>query len=315
MAVGWGQVSVPKQWLLRELMNESSLSIFVSTVSRSCLPRRPSRPSGESGPDPSGVAALAWVPVCVKPCVCSPRVESLFSRFLWTQAPLTIKVKCSGDLSSQCLTPPQIVQPDVELRAVTPRGESLGFNYFPAQGGSPMWKVWDLIVPWKYPNFLAIEYSGFYLAFGHWVSFLVGWSLFSRWLFRSWLWFWCFHERRWTQVLLLYHLVWMISFSKARTPVPRDDGHPWFPLFLLFALPPLAGASLWGEGPDPRWYPHWGPLDPITTESAWSQAAAEPPALIFSIVFLLSTLLTPFDCYLLPSVDFGLCLLFFSTWG
>ena len=137
MAVGWGQVSVPKQWLLRELMNEYSLSIFVSTVSRSCLPRRPSRPSGESGPDPSGVAALAWVPVCVKPCVCSPRVESLFSHFLWTQAPLTIKVKCSGYLSSQCLTPPQIVQPDVELRAVTPRGESLGFNYFPARGGLP----------------------------------------------------------------------------------------------------------------------------------------------------------------------------------
>ena len=70
------------------------------------LPRRPSRPAGGSGPDPSGVAALAWVPVCVKPCVCSPRVESLFPRFLWTQAPLTIKVKCSGDLSSQCLTPP-----------------------------------------------------------------------------------------------------------------------------------------------------------------------------------------------------------------
>ena len=78
MAVGWGQVSVPKQWLLWELMNEYSLSVLVSTVSRSCLPRRPLRPASGSGPDPSGVAALAWAPVCVKPCVCSPRVESLF---------------------------------------------------------------------------------------------------------------------------------------------------------------------------------------------------------------------------------------------
>lgn len=84
-------------------MNEYCLSVLVPTVSHSCLPRRPSRPAGGSGPDPSGVAALACVPVHVKPCVCSPRVESLFPRFLWTQAPLTIKAKCSGDSSSQCL--------------------------------------------------------------------------------------------------------------------------------------------------------------------------------------------------------------------
>lgn len=137
MAGGWGLVSVSIRRLLGELMSEYSLSVLVPTVSHSCLPPRLSRPAGGSGPDPSGVAALAWVPVHVKSCVCSPRVESLFPRLLWTQASLTIKVKCSGDSSSQCLNPtlnPQTMYPDVGLRAVTPRGESLGYNYFPSQG-------------------------------------------------------------------------------------------------------------------------------------------------------------------------------------
>ena len=62
-------------------------------------------------------------------------------------------------------TPTQTVYPDVGLRAVTPGEESLGYNYFPSWG-SPTWWVWDLIIPWKYPNFLPIEYSGFYFAFG-----------------------------------------------------------------------------------------------------------------------------------------------------
>lgn len=133
MTVGWGLVSVSIRRLLGELMSEYSLSVLVPTVSHSCLPTRPSRPAGGSGPDPFGVSALAWVPVRVKPCVCSPRVESLFPRLLWTQASLTIKVKCSGDSSSQCLNPtphPQTMYPDVGLRAVTPRGESLGYNIF-----------------------------------------------------------------------------------------------------------------------------------------------------------------------------------------
>ena len=38
------------------------------------------------------------------------------------------------------------------------------------------------------------------------ISFLVGFSLFCQWLFSSCLRLWCFHERRWSQVLLLCHL-------------------------------------------------------------------------------------------------------------
>ena len=72
------------------------------------LPRRPPRPTGGSGPDSYGVSALSWVPVHVKPCVCPPRVESLFPQVLWsscTQAPLSFKTKSSGGHSSQCQTP------------------------------------------------------------------------------------------------------------------------------------------------------------------------------------------------------------------
>ena len=40
-------------------------------------------PAGMSGPDSHGTTALPHGPMHVKPCVCQPRVESLFSQLLW----------------------------------------------------------------------------------------------------------------------------------------------------------------------------------------------------------------------------------------
>ena len=46
---------------------------------------------------------LPWVPVCIRTCVCPPRLESLFPPVLWSscnQAPLTFKAKYSGGSTS-----------------------------------------------------------------------------------------------------------------------------------------------------------------------------------------------------------------------
>ena len=43
---------------------------------------------------------------------------------------------------------PQSGEPDVRLRALTPVGELLQYNYFPVCG-SPTWWVWDLFILWK----------------------------------------------------------------------------------------------------------------------------------------------------------------------
>ena len=51
---------------------------------------------------------LPWVLVCTRPCVCPPRVESLFPLVLWSswnQALLAFNAKCSGGSSSGGQTP------------------------------------------------------------------------------------------------------------------------------------------------------------------------------------------------------------------
>lgn len=40
-------------------------------------------------------------------------------------------------------------------------GRISGLKLFSSLGGSSKWWIWDLIIPWKYPNFLAIVYGGF----------------------------------------------------------------------------------------------------------------------------------------------------------
>ena len=62
-------------------------------------PGDPPRPTGRCGPSSYGVTALPWVPVHMKTCVRSPRVEYLFSPVLWsssTQAPLAFKTNALG---------------------------------------------------------------------------------------------------------------------------------------------------------------------------------------------------------------------------
>lgn len=70
-------------------------------------PGNPAKPVGRSGPDSCGVTALPWDRIHVKPCVCSLRMESLFTQGLWsycTQDPLVFRAKCSGRSSSWCQT-------------------------------------------------------------------------------------------------------------------------------------------------------------------------------------------------------------------
>ena len=65
-------------------------------------------PQIDSGWDSYRVTALPWDLVYMKYCVCSPRVESLFTPVLWSsfsQAPLAFKAKCHGGSCSWCQTP------------------------------------------------------------------------------------------------------------------------------------------------------------------------------------------------------------------
>ena len=146
-------------------------------------PGEPPRPAGRSGPGSYGVTALPWVPVHMKPCVHPPRVESLFPPVVWsscTQVPLAFKPKCSEGSSSQCQTP---------------RLESLTWG----SDLSLLWEnlcdiiIFQLLV--SHPVGMALDYimnvplllscCGFFFVFGCGISFLVGSSLFCRWLFSS----------------------------------------------------------------------------------------------------------------------------------
>ena len=49
---------------------------------------------------------------------------------------------------------PQVGEPDMGLRTLTPVGELLQYNYSPVCG-SPTWRVWDLIILQVCPSYLS----------------------------------------------------------------------------------------------------------------------------------------------------------------
>ena len=124
------------------------------------FPGDPPRPSGMSDPDFYGVPALPLDPVHMKPCVCPPRVESLFLPVLWSicaQALLAFNAKCSRGVLLP-IPGPQAGEPDMGLRSLTPVGEPLQYSCFPVCG-LPTRQVWDLLISQKHPSYCLDETS------------------------------------------------------------------------------------------------------------------------------------------------------------
>ena len=141
-----GQVSVSKWQPLGELMPVSVPWGFCHQCSpqpwakaNPCLSRRHSNlPTVRFGPGFYGVTALPWVPGKLKTCVHPPSAhkESLFPLVLWgscTQTFLAFKAKCCGGLLLPVLDL-QAGEPNMELRTLTPVGETLQYSYFPICG-------------------------------------------------------------------------------------------------------------------------------------------------------------------------------------
>ena len=172
-------------------------------------PGDPPRPAGRSGPGSYEVTPFptgsqgTWD-------LCALWEWHLFPPVLWQscdQALLAFKAKCSGVSSPWCQTPPP-EEPDMGLE-LTPGRTSviLLFSSFwvihPC--GHPSIRVQGLITLWVHPFCNLVVASSLSLEVEHlywWVLVLVCW-----WLFSIQLWFWCFRERRWAQVLLFHHLV------------------------------------------------------------------------------------------------------------
>ena len=101
--------SLQESWHQWILPSTSATSVLVPTVSHSHLltsPGGPPRSGYRSGPGSYEITAFAFLPICVRPLVHPPRVESI-SPILWvscTQALLTFKAECSGSSSCQCQT-------------------------------------------------------------------------------------------------------------------------------------------------------------------------------------------------------------------
>ena len=131
-------------------------------------------------------------------CLCPPRVESLFHPVLLkscSQILLAFKVWFSRNSSSCCRTP--------MLGSLTWGSEpSLQWVDFHGMCSpvceSPTQQLWDLILLWlsHVASTLSLD-----------VGYLFWWVPVSssRWLFSSWLWFWCSRKREWEYVLLLRH--------------------------------------------------------------------------------------------------------------
>ena len=84
-AVGWGKILVPKwqppgKLTLKRIPWVSTISVLVPRVSHR-LPLSPSggppSPTSRSGPRSYGVIGLLLVPMHMKPCLCSLRMESV----------------------------------------------------------------------------------------------------------------------------------------------------------------------------------------------------------------------------------------------
>ena len=75
------------------------------------------RPADIYGPDSYGTTALLCGPMHVKPCVCHPRVESLFPNYCGAPVmkPTSLQSQILWEILSPCQHP-QIGEPDVEHR-------------------------------------------------------------------------------------------------------------------------------------------------------------------------------------------------------
>ena len=114
-------------------------------------------------------------------------------------------------------------------------------NYFPVCELLTQW-VWDLITSWGVPSYNPYVVSCLSLDVEY--IFLVGSSLFCQWLFSSKLWFQYFHEKRWTQVLLLHYIdslciLMYYSLLQVNSDLLPVKYRNLLPVQLKFFLPPL----------------------------------------------------------------------------
>ena len=158
-------------------------------------------------------APFLLVLVCTRFCLCPQRVESLFPPVLWksyNQIPLACTTRFPGESQSLC----QI-----------PRLGSLMWYSEPAQ----QWENFFGIVVLQFVGHSPSKYGTW---FYHdctppiillWLLFCLRMWVMSfwwipaslhRWLFNSWLEFWCSHRKRWAHVLLLHHLRMFILKSQ-----------------------------------------------------------------------------------------------------
>ena len=169
-AIAWDQVLVPKcnlwkssrQWIFS---GSSTSNVLACMVSHSWP-----LPPQETLQNLQVVLAQALLesllcpgPVHMKPCVCPPRVESLFPLVLWstcTLASLAFKAKWSGDSSFWCQTPSLwTVKWGSELSLLW---GNLCDNYFPVCSLSTQC-IWDLVILWNCPSYCLIVASYFSL--------------------------------------------------------------------------------------------------------------------------------------------------------
>ena len=121
-----------------------------STISHShpCLPRKSSKNRRQVWPRFSWNLCFALGPVHMKSFVCLSRMES--PPVLWSsyaQALLALSAKCQMLWGRPLPMPdPQVKEPDVGLRILTPVGEPLWYSYFPVCG-LPTRQVWVCLYP------------------------------------------------------------------------------------------------------------------------------------------------------------------------
>ena len=134
MGPDFSKIAVSRGAYTSEYSQDLYLHCLALTASHHhpAFPGDPQIPSGRSSPDSYGVPTLPWHPMHMKPCVCPPRMESLFPPDLLSscaQDPLLFNTKCSGGSYSQYQMP-RLWEPGMGLRAFTPMGEPLSESYF-----------------------------------------------------------------------------------------------------------------------------------------------------------------------------------------
>ena len=141
-------------------------------------------------------APFLWVLVHARFCLCHPRLESV------SPSPVEVLKSNPAGLPGQIpwgfpvpLSDPQAGEPDVGFRTFTTVGELL-FYYCSPVYGSPYWQVWV----WFYHD-CAPPTVLLWLLLCLWMH-----GTFFGWVPASscgWLWFWCYHRRRWAQSSIL----------------------------------------------------------------------------------------------------------------